>query len=908
MSNRSKKSNMGTLAAKANATSVVNPKPYGEGLVKSVDLGVKAAKQVTNMEDGKDDKGKAEMQVPEVGGDVNVQSGQVAKSQKLIEDVAEAHNSIKAIDEHGGMQSDHTPGRQKWGDTPDPSGRSFENVIWCPPSARWDEQGMQRHLRKIRKQLEKHIAIHDEVIVVVLEDEYPSDWRKSAPNNKPWVVIVATTGQEHAGQAQERLQREQEEAEGYLVIDTVWDRCSHETTTVVGALLQQAIHNVTQEPEQEQEQEQTTLKLKFGKKDAPSCAVVFVGVLQAQCTLHYEQDAGVWTHQHVVGVLGIDQETTASDVRDAVGLDSNWVFLGSDGSNAWELAESHTVWEAVRSNRYCALFVWDKTTNDNMLPSCWTVNHPLAEQDIVQRETRREHIYLDKVGCDDTVQRIFDSMRRERVGPKTAEAAQQSAVQWRKFAKGPAVNTLKRTGLLEVPVTPIGRGTWGGTDRGTVDGKHISTSNNKTSMRRPNVKSVTAQVEEEVDDNYSLAKGELLFQGQGNIWQKLVACLTDKALTHDIKSLKAHLKGKLRFDVTPGDSMTGDAIVPENSEKIQRYVLPLRQSPSFARLPSEVLMHIVVESLEGSGSGVDTLRTIVNRWWKDENRVAWGTFTLECERQLFAAGSDPSKRVLEEFLQDSMPNLRFWQVIETAYSSYLGAQGLDQLDRATEGNLLEKVLGNMSGVTYRNLRTSGVAARLVCGVRKGDMSFAAAWAQVLDELKGFEALDRVEAAQRERRTKNARARGTYNVQEAVGIDEDTVEDQNNGTFQMLEVLDEEEEDGVADARALPEAMKCVYVVGVAKTPEEVTKGKICFSCGKPDHYSYKCPAYNKTLPFAPAEVREKLLARNKQTGELRMARRYGDQGTSEAARNKSANKVSVVGSRGGAKDTSMGFF
>lgn len=887
MSKTNKKSNMGTLAAKAKA-SLVSPKPVGVGPIKSVDPGVKAEKQVANVEDGKNDKEKAEMQVSEVDRDEVFVGGQTTQSQEKGENEADAHSLDQEHDEHGGMQSWNTPTRERWGDSPLPTEedtqKSQERVIWCPHSERWNEQGRQKHLLKIRKQLEKQISISSEVMIVVLEDEYPIDWRKQAPSDQPWIVVVAITEQEHAAKAQERLQHEQRQAEGYLVLEIVWNRCNHNSTTQIGSLLKQATQDTARG------QEQPSLKLKFGKKDASSNAVVFVGILQARCDLHFEQEVGVWTHQHVLGVLGVDQETTAADVRKAVELGDKWVVLGSDGSNAWELSERHTVWEAVRTAGYCALFVWDKSGKDNMLPSCWMASQSLSERDIVQREARRDHVYLDKVGCDDAAQRIMESMRRERVGPKTAAASQQSAKCWRKSLGHTTNSPTKQSGMLEVPVTPIGRGTWGGTDRGTaVEGK------GDKAMRRISTSSATVQTRAEVGDDNSLARGELLFQEPGNIWQRLVACLSDKTLAPDVKSLKAHLKGKLRFDVTPGDSMTGDAIVPENSERIQRYVLPLRQSPSFARLPSEVLMHIVVESLEGSGSGVDTLRTIVNRWWRDENRVAWGTFTLECERQLFAAGSDPSKRVLEEFLQDSMPNLRFWQVIETAYSSYLGAQGLEQLDRATEGNLLEKVLGNMAGVTYRSLRTSGVAARLVCSVRKGEMSFAAAWAQVLDELKGFEALDRVEAAQRERRTKNTRARGTYNVQEAVENDGDALEDRNSGTFQMLEVLDEEEEDGVADARALPEAMKCVYVVGVAKTPEEMTKGKSCFSCGKPDHFSYKCPSYNKALPFAPAEVREKMLARNRRTGELVMTRRYGDQGTSESARTRSANKVSTTG-------------
>ena len=79
-------------------------------------------------------------------------------------------------------------------------------------------------------------------------------------------------------------------------------------------------------------------------------------------------------------------------------------------------------------------------------------------------------------------------------------------------------------------------------------------------------------------------------------------------------------------------------------------------------------------------------------------------------------------------------------------------------------------------------------------------------------------------------------------------------------------------------------------------PEDVVKppAKVCFSCGKGDHLSNKCPSYDSNLPFATPEQRSRF-GRNKHA---RSRLVFSNHGVEEKNISKSGAKVgrSVKGS------------
>ena len=52
-------------------------------------------------------------------------------------------------------------------------------------------------------------------------------------------------------------------------------------------------------------------------------------------------------------------------------------------------------------------------------------------------------------------------------------------------------------------------------------------------------------------------------------------------------------------DETPGDCAGNSAIFPENGILIETYITPLRESPEYLELPTEILIYVATLSMEG---------------------------------------------------------------------------------------------------------------------------------------------------------------------------------------------------------------------------------------------------------------------------------------------------------------------
>lgn len=664
--------------------------------------------------------------------------------------------------------------------------------------------------------------------------------------------------------------------------------------------------------------EQVNVKFVPAHKKKEKLGVVFLALLAARTELVWQDSEQMWTRQHVLGVCGVDKNTTVKDILQLC-PEGAWRVLLWQAGTCVVLRDEECVLKAVRKCGFCALWIWEKGEQCE-LPECWKDHRPISIQDMVEREEDPTHIYTDAEGLKEVRRQVRMAMQQEGAQePREEQSRVKAEVHWPR-------------GILKKPV-------WG--DREDVTPLRPTTAYRKETghhsekqeerkefglgeaLSTPTLggRAVGAlklnERAAELEAKAWRGEAESIMEQEGkDMFAKLAECLKLTEVKGAMKTLKEYLRKKLIFNITPGDYTSGHIIIAENGTKIETYVTPLRGSPEYTALPTEVLIYAVTQSIEGKGTGVQLLKAAVEASWARRGRLAWGSYVQECEKLLYVSGADPAKRVLEELVQGDLPNLRFWQIINTRFRTYAGLQESSQgLDRLTSGNLLEKVFGNMNQRTFRILRADGTLAGLLVGVKEGRLTFPEAWEQVLARLKGIEALETVERLQK-RQNQQRTEQAAFHVHENKQEDQESSEEDEQGcgceehlgsqeddAFHnigegqgMFVMLEDVEDKTVVDAKVLPEAMCCLYFAEGVKAPEQIWNGKRCYSCGVEGHLSFKCPAYNQALPFAPEEVRTKLLARHKRTGALQLVpkgRHFGEHGSTEKARQASGKKVSL---------------